>query len=105
MQFVVVFVVVVCQKRIVRVIMHYKNEMHNYIFNKQLTCAFVGDHEIFVKFVLQYPCLGVISERSSSTKLKLNESTKRNPWLSLRDTSPWRANNSDGKVSKNLSDN
>ena len=27
-----------------------------------------------------------ISESSSSTKLKLNESTKRNAWLSLRDT-------------------
>ena len=30
-----------------------------------------------------------ISERSSSTKLKLNESTKRNAWLTLRDTIPW----------------
>ena len=36
-----------------------------------------------------------ISERSSSTKLKLNESTKRNAWLSLRDVSPWRATNSE----------
>ena len=36
-----------------------------------------------------------ISERSSSTKLKLNESTTRNTWLSLRDTSPWRATNSE----------
>ena len=36
-----------------------------------------------------------ISERSSSTKFKLNESTKRNAWLSLRDTSPWRAANSE----------
>ena len=36
-----------------------------------------------------------ISERSSSTKLKLNESTKRNVWLGLRDTSPWRASNSE----------
>ena len=36
-----------------------------------------------------------ISERFSSTKLKLNESTKRNAWLSLRDTSPWRATNSE----------
>ena len=36
-----------------------------------------------------------ISERPSSTKLKLNESTKRNAWLSLRDTSPWRATNSE----------
>ena len=35
-----------------------------------------------------------MSERSS-TKLKLNESTKRNAWLSLRDTSPWRATNSE----------
>ena len=30
-----------------------------------------------------------ISERSPSTKLKLNESTKTNVWLSLRDTSSW----------------
>ena len=36
-----------------------------------------------------------ISEHSSSPKLKLNESTKRNAWLSLRDTSPWRATNSE----------
>ena len=36
-----------------------------------------------------------VSERSSSTKLKLNESSKRNAWLSLRDTSPWRATNSE----------
>ena len=36
-----------------------------------------------------------ISERSSSTKLKLNESTKRNAWLSLRNTSPWRSTNSE----------
>ena len=36
-----------------------------------------------------------ISERSSSTKLKLNESTKRSAWFSLRDTSPWRATNSE----------
>ena len=36
-----------------------------------------------------------ISERSSSTKLKLNESTKRDAWLSLRDTSPWRITNSE----------
>ena len=36
-----------------------------------------------------------ISERSSSTNLKLNESTKRNAWLSLRDTSHWRATNSE----------
>ena len=35
------------------------------------------------------------SERSSSTKLKLNESTKGNAWLSLRDTSPWPATNSE----------
>ena len=43
--------------------------------------------------------VGVISvyifERSSSTKLKLNESTKRNAWLSLLDTSPWRATDSE----------
>ena len=32
---------------------------------------------------------------SSSTKLKLNESTKRNDWLSLLDISPWRATNSE----------
>ena len=32
-----------------------------------------------------------ISERSSSTKLKLIESTRRITCLSLRDTSPWRA--------------
>ena len=36
----------------------------------------------------------IISERSSSTNLKLNESTKRNAWLSLRDASPLRATNS-----------
>ena len=36
-----------------------------------------------------------MSERSSSTKLKLNESTKRNAWLSLRETSPWWATNSE----------
>ena len=36
-----------------------------------------------------------ISERSSSTKFKLIESTKRNAWLSLWDTSPWRATNSE----------
>ena len=36
-----------------------------------------------------------ISERSVSTKLKLNESTKRNAWFSLRDTSPLRATNSE----------
>ena len=36
-----------------------------------------------------------ISERYSSTNLKLNESTKKNAWLSLRDTSPWRATNSE----------
>ena len=36
-----------------------------------------------------------ISERSSSAKLKLNESTKRNAWLSLRDTSPLRVTNSE----------
>ena len=36
-----------------------------------------------------------IYERSSSTKLKLNESTKRNARLILRDTSPWQANNSE----------
>ena len=35
------------------------------------------------------------SDRSSSTKLKLNEATKRNAWLSLRDSSPWRATNSE----------
>ena len=35
----------------------------------------------------------VTSERSASTKLKLNESTKRNACLSLRHTSPWRATN------------
>ena len=33
-------------------------------------------------------------ERSLSMKLRLNESTKRNAWLSLRDTSPWWATNS-----------
>ena len=36
-----------------------------------------------------------ISERSSSTKLMLSESTKRNAWMSSRDTSPWRATNSE----------
>ena len=36
-----------------------------------------------------------ISQRSSSTKLKLSESTKRNAWLSLRDASTWRATNSE----------
>ena len=36
-----------------------------------------------------------ISEHSSSTKLELNESTKRNAWLSLRDISPWRTTNSE----------
>ena len=36
-----------------------------------------------------------ISERSSSTKLKLNESTKRNAWLNSRDTSSWRSTNSE----------
>ena len=36
-----------------------------------------------------------IYEHSSSTKLMLNESTKRNAWLSLRATSPWRATNSE----------
>ena len=36
-----------------------------------------------------------ISERSSTTKFEMNESTKRNAWLSLRDTSPWRATNSE----------
>ena len=38
--------------------MHSKNEMYDYILNKKPTCAFVGDHEIFVKFVSKYPCLG-----------------------------------------------
>ena len=37
----------------------------------------------------------LISERSSSTKVKLNESTKRNAWMSLRDTSSWWATNSE----------
>ena len=36
-----------------------------------------------------------ISVRSSSTKLKLDGSTKRNAWSSLRDTSPWWATDSD----------
>ena len=36
-----------------------------------------------------------ISERTSSTKLKLNESTNRYAWLSLWDTSPWWATNSE----------
>ena len=36
-----------------------------------------------------------ISERSPSTNLKLYESTKRNAWLCLRDTSPWQAANSE----------
>ena len=36
-----------------------------------------------------------ISKHSSSTKLKLNDSTKINAWLSLPDTSPWRATNSE----------
>ena len=39
-----------------------------------------------------YMCV-YISERSSSTRLKLNDSTKRNAWLSLRDISPWRTTN------------
>ena len=53
-------------------------------------------HSVFSSFnynlfsIIQY-----ISECSSSTKLKLNESTKRNAWLCLRDTSPWRATNSE----------
>ena len=37
----------------------------------------------------------LISERSLSAKLRLNESTKRNAWLSLRDRSTWRATNSE----------
>ena len=36
-----------------------------------------------------------ISECSPQKKLKLNKSTKRNTWLSLRDTSPWWATNSE----------
>ena len=36
-----------------------------------------------------------LSERSSSTKFKLNESTKRNARLSLWDTLSWRATNSE----------
>ena len=37
----------------------------------------------------------VKSERSASTKVKLNKSTKRNACFGLRDTSPWRATNSE----------
>ena len=41
-----------CQEKIVAVvIMHFKNEIYDYIFNKKTTHAFVGDHKIFVKFV------------------------------------------------------
>ena len=37
-----------------------------------------------------------IYKRSSTIeKLELNESTRRNVWLSKRDTSPWRATNSE----------
>ena len=36
-----------------------------------------------------------ISERSSSTKWNLNESTKRNAWLSLHNASPRQATNSE----------
>ena len=52
-------------------------------------------HVLLVYYILQKLILGYdmlfnssISERSPSTKLKLNESTKRNAWLSLRDASP-----------------
>ena len=38
--------------------MHYKNEMYDYVFNKKLTCVFVGNHKLFVKFVSKYPCTG-----------------------------------------------
>ena len=47
---------------------------------------------------MTHQCLFVamyISERSSSLKLNLNESTKRNAWMSLQDTSHRRATNSE----------
>ena len=46
---------IVCQKRIVTVIVHSKNEMYDYIFNENSTRAFVGDHKIFVEFISKYP--------------------------------------------------
>ena len=45
--------------------------------------AFMSSRAIHIVNVLQ------------QQKLELNESIKRNPWLSLRDTSPWRATNSE----------
>ena len=61
------------------------------IFN----CYYASYMYIFAYiYMYTYVCM-YISERSSSTKLKLNESTSRNVWLSLRDTSPWRATNSE----------
>ena len=36
-----------------------------------------------------------IFERSSMIKIELNESTKKNSWLSLQDTSHWQAANSE----------
>ena len=68
-------------------------------FSRQNSCnilpfKFLSLHILHRPHQYVYLCLH-ISERSSSTKLKLNESTKRNAWLSLRDTSPWRATNSE----------
>ena len=45
--------------------------------------------------IIRFKVFVYISDRSSSTKLKLNESTNRNALLSLRDTPPWRATNSE----------
>ena len=63
--------------------MCYKSVSFQKVSQLTFVCANLGFLEIY------------ISEHSSSTKLKLNESTKRNAWLSLRDTSPWRATNSE----------
>ena len=62
-------------------------------------CIVYGSMQLYVSNIIVY--IRKIGRRldiylnvfHASTKLKLNESTKRNAWMSLRDTSPWRAAN------------
>ena len=63
-----------------------------WFFYTRLTVTSITYLSVFEIYIV---CILVISECSSPTKFKLSKSTKRNAWLSLRDTSPWRATNSE----------
>ena len=52
--------------------------------------AMISSVGVFGRMEIRVGIQKHISERSSSAKLMLNESTKRNAWLSLRDAKTWK---------------